>query len=328
MALLALAALLMLTGCRTRTGAGQPTVSAAPAETAGETRGGRTVSDAADPLEQTASTEAGEAGGRTRENPEATRREYDESAPAEILPGTDRLLHGEGEGDGRPGTDPEAADRTDRLREGVADTATRTEASPDAERMGVSEDGEVAESAMTYFTVLLRDRMGSLFECKRVNVYWETAEDRVTVHKTSPEHELILQAGAYDVSARLLPENLRVNDGWVARKNPQVIVKIVDSRVLGRGVTENGGAAAVRGSLLAREGWSAVDAVRKGKVVLLSQELLEAPYLRTAAALIIAKAAYPAEMADVDPAEALRMLAEEAAGTALTGVYFDLGGTE
>ena len=80
--------------------------------------------------------------------------------------------------------------------------------------MGEDPDAEAADSALTYYTVLLQDRMGSLFECQRANVYWETAQDHVTVHKTSPEHALILQSGAYDVSSRLLPENLLVDDGW------------------------------------------------------------------------------------------------------------------
>ncbi len=315
---------LALTGCRTRTGAGSGDATGAPEDN----RPGQAASVTTEPGEAEASAEAAEAGGRTRENPDADRREYDENAPAEIRPGTDHLLHAEGEGDGRPGEDPEADLAADRLREDAADPATRTVAAPDAEQMAVSEDGEMADSAMTYFTVLLQDRMGSLFECKRVNVYWETAADRVTIHRTAPEHALILGAGAYDVSARLLPENLRVDDGWVVRKNPQVIVKIVDGRVLGRSASGTGAAAAVRRSLLSREGWGGIDAVRQGKVVLLSEELLDAPWLQTAAMLLVAKAAYPSEMADVDPEEALRMLAEEATGTALTGVYFDLGGSD
>ena len=212
--------------------------------------------------------------------------------------------------------------RVNQVSETAEETATQTVAAEEAEQMGVSEDAEAADSAMTYFTVLLLDRMGSLFECQRQNVYWETARDHVTIHKTSPEHALILNAGCYDVSARLLPENLRVDDGWVARKNPGVIVKIVDGSVLGGGVGSDRAARALAQSLRGREGWAAIDAVKSGRILLLSQELLEAPYLQTAAMVMIAKTANPALLADVDLDDALRMLMEEATGTLPTGVYF------
>ena len=96
-----------------------------------------------------------------------------------------------------------------RVQEAAEETATQTVPAEEADQMGVDDEAEAADSSMTYFTVLLRDRLNSLFECKRINLYWEEAEDHVTIHKTSLAHRLILDAGAYDVSARLLPENLR-----------------------------------------------------------------------------------------------------------------------
>ena len=62
---------------------------------------------------------------------------------------------------------------------------TRVVAAQEAEQVGVAEDAEEADSAMTYFTVLLRDRLDALYECQRLKVYWETAEDHVTIFKTS-----------------------------------------------------------------------------------------------------------------------------------------------
>ena len=196
------------------------------------------------------------------------------------------------------------------MNEQAEETAVQTVAAESADQMGVSDDADAADSAMTYFTVLLQDRVGSLFECQRLNAYWETAQDHVTIHKSSPEHTLILNAGCYDVSARLLPENLLVDDGWVMRKNPGVIVKLVEDSVL------NGGSAkAVYDSLVNREGWAAIDAVKNGRVLLLSQEMLKAPYLQTAAMVIIARTANPALFSDVNPDEMLQMLMEEATGT-------------
>lgn len=330
-ALILLAVLILtlpLSGCRTRTGGSVPVQTVSPgaseegeAEEAEESPSDNAAGNAPSKQGETDGPENEEAGGWTKENPDASRKEYDENAPAEVVPGTDRLLHGEGEGSGAAITAEENAQAVSRLNGQAEETATQTAAAQEAEEMGVSEDAEQAESAMTYFTVLLQDRMGSLFECQRANVYWETAEDHVTVHRSSMEHSLIQNAGAYDVSARLLPENLKVDDGWVARKNPQVIVKIVDSGVLGGGVHSTGAAKAVYQALCARVGWGNIDAVKNRRILILSRELLEAPYLQLAAMLMIAQTANPDLFSDLDSDQALQMLAEEAAGTLPTGKY-------
>lgn len=320
-----------LSGCRTRTVV-RPPEAASPAGSAGmeaEEKGERLADAAPSEDGEADGRENAEAGGRTKENPDAARKEYDENAPAEVSPGTDRLLHAEGEGGGAAAAaDGGALTAVSRLNDEAGEAATQTVAAQEAEDMGVSEEAEQASSAITYFTVLLKDRTGSLFECQRANAYWETAEDHVTVHKSSAEHTLILSAGAYDVSARLLPENLKVDDGWVARKNPQVIVKIVDGGVLGGGVHSVGAARAALRRLCAREGWERIDAVKNRRVILLSEELLEAPHLQTAALLLIAQTAYPASFSDVDAEQALRMLSEEATGLRPTGIYWFSGGRE
>lgn len=266
--------------------------------------------------------DAGESGGATRENPEASRKEYDESRPAEILPGAEKTVHGGGEGVGLSVPADGAEQTADRLNSEAEKTAAQTVAADEAEQKGVSEDAEEADSAMTYYSVLLRDRMDSLFECQRLTVYWETKEDHVTVFKTSSEHSLILDAGTYDVSARLLESNLRVDDGWIGRKNPGIIVKVTDRSVLGTGVVSADNARRVYADLLKRDGWSALDAVRNSRVLLLSEELLEAPHLQLFAMLLIAKTANPNGFADVSPDEALAMLGEEAAGSIPSGIYY------
>lgn len=317
---------LILTGCRVRTTGSKPgnegTLNKAPAsvdsansdaspEDAPERRG-----EAIDEKND------GSPGNRTKENPDASRKEYDENAPAEIVSGTDRMLHGPGEGNGAAIPDENAQTSVNRLDDQAEDTATQTVAAEQAEKKGVSEDAAEADSAMTYYTVLLQDRMGSLFECQRLNVYWETAEDHVTVFKTSPEHNLILSAGAYDVSSRLLAENLHVDDGWICRKNPGVIVKTVDGSVLGPGVTSDSSARRIYAGLISRENWNQIDAVKNQKVLLLSEELLKAPHLQLAAMLLIAGTANPELFEDTDPDRAIEMLTEEATGSPTVGRYY------
>ena len=328
--------LFLLSGCRVRTttGGGQENT----AVTAGSGLTDRTL-QGEDPPEEAgyeaaresgsdSSGDSGERGGLTRENPDALRKEYDENAPAEIVQGRENRLSAPGEGAGTGRENDESGNSANRLNDRVEETALQTVPAGEAEKTGVSEDAEAADSALTYFTVLLQDRAGSMYECQRANIYWETARDHVTIHKTAPEHTILLTAGGYDVSARLLPENLQVDDGWVVRKNPQAIVKAVDGGILGGSVHSTNAAKAVYQAVLRREGWQAIDAVRNGQVLLLSEELLDEPWLRTAAAVMVARTASPDLFADVDGNEALNMLAEEATGTIPAGIYFYTGREE
>lgn len=187
--------------------------------------------------------------------------------------------------------------------------------------MGTAPEAPDADSAMTYYTVLIRERMGTLFECQKPDIYWETETDYRTVFRTGEETALIRPCGGYSVSARLLEENLTVTPDWVVRKDPGVIVKVTDDRTLGRGVLTPGGAVALRSAICARPDWAGIQAVRNGRVVLISRQLLTTPARRTAAILYIAKAAMPQLMEDVDPDEAFRALAEEENGTVPEGVY-------
>ena len=324
--------MLFLSACRVRTngsGSEQNTFTAAGNNArvgdAEDAAGTDAVSGETQENGETDRQKNGESGTRTKENPDASRKEYDESAPVEIVPGTGRLLYGEGKDNSSGAASDDAEEAGTFLDDQADEPAFQTVAARETENKGISEDADKADSAMTYFTVLLADRGGLLYECQRVNLYWETTEDYVTVHKSSEVHSLILNAGAYDVSARLLPENIRVDDGWVIRKNPQVIVKVVNSSILGSAVSSSAAAKAVYRELFLREGWSGIDAVRNHQVLILSQELLDAPYLQTAAMLMIAKTANPELYADVDLQQALQMLAEEATGAVPYGIYYYSG---
>lgn len=54
--------------------------------------------------------------------------------------------------------------------------------------------------------------------------------------------------------------------------------------------------------------------------------MLDAPYMRLAAMLLIAKTSNPPLFEDVDAASMLTMLAEEATGSIPAGVYYYVGG--
>ena len=238
--------------------------------------------------------------GPVQEDPASQNRIFDEHAPADILDNRDRLLHTEGEGAGLY-TLQEDSLPADRIRDGGDLTARQTVDSQDAERMGISDTAPAAESALTYFTVLLQDRLGTLFECKRLNLYLEMPEDHLTVFRTSPEHAMILECGLYDVSARLLEENLRVDDGWISRKNPDIMVKVVSGPASSRQM-EN---------FRTRPGLQETNALKSGRVLLVSESMFTSPCRQTIVKLKIAAMAYPDLFADTDLNQASRMLMEE-----------------
>ena len=325
--LMLLAGLLLLGGCRVRT---TPDVSAdqgiSQPEKAFSGTEQQTGGAAAKTETLNGEPEEPDSGDRTRDNPESDRKEYDETADAEIIPGASHTAAGEGTGEAA-GSEPADTDRREnQLDDGAQKTATRVVTAGEADRRGVADDAKPAETAADYYRVLLADRLGTLMECQRLYVYWETEPEWRTIYRTSPEHRMILDSGCYDVSGRLTEERLQVDAGWVARKNPDVIVRVVPAGVLGSGVYTAGAAEDIRNGMLRREGWGGIRAVQMGRVVLISREMTEAPHLKLAAELLIAKTAYPELMRDVDVREALKALAEEATGSIPEAMFFYEGG--
>lgn len=317
--LLALA--LLLGGCRTRVVT--PELDSVPVETEQEAPTRETAApvrlDAvAEPELADASEETTDPDAAAERDETSERREFSDSASGELTPDAETPLYAPteqpvavtvaaGENTGAPvNVEAETAELT----------ATETVAAQEAEQLGVGEDGEVAESMQTYYLTLLADRVGPLFECKRMYVYWETESDHTTVHKSSTEHRLILDAGAYDVSAKLLEDALTVDDGWISRKNPDAVVKVAEG-----GALDTGAARALCDELAARPDWSGIGAVRNRQIIVLSKQLLNSQAGRTAAMVYLAKLLYPAQMEDVDANEALRALTREATGSAYNGVY-------
>ena len=290
------ALLLSLSGCRSRTtlaprGADKSAVS----ETTDDVFSGDAQPE-----------NVGETVGETVDDPLADRAEYDETARAELLDNQTRSVHGDGEGGGLPHSQNRAEDSAMQLSGDAALTATRT---------------PVAETAQRYYDALLQSRVQTLFECKKLNVYIETPNEFVTVHKTSDEHALVLAAGGYDVAAKRAENDLTVDGGWVQRKNPDFIVKWVDASVLGENALGTEAAQSVCKNLLTRKGVHELAAARDKRILLLSASLLDTPQLQTAAAVCLAQAMYPDLFADVDAAQAVRQLADES-GVSSGGVWF------
>ena len=221
-------------------------------------------------------------------------------------------VSGEGEGGGLPLTQKDADSRALQLDSAAELAAVKTLPAEEAGRLGVSESAPVAETAQRYYAALLQSRLRTLFECKKQNVYIETQTAFITVYKSSAEHALVLSAGGYDVAGKRMENDLAVDGSWVHRKNPDFIVKFVAASAL------NGD---TLGELLARDGLRETAAAKNGRALLLCESMTDAPQLQTAAALCLAKAMYPDLFADIDAAQAVGQLADEA-GAQTGGPWF------
>ncbi len=316
------AGLLLLSGCRERTTPDLP--STGESRQAGSAAAGQEQADGEPTVAESLSgePEVSDSGEQSRDNPQADRKEYDETADTEIVPGASYTAAGEGAGEAAANETAEADRRESMMDDEAEKSATRIVSAGEAERMGVAEDAKSAKTAADYYRVLLADRLGTLMECERLNVYWETETEWRTVYRKSPEHQMILDGGCYDVSNRLTEERLGVDAGWVARKNPDIIIRVVPAGVLGSGVYSADAAEELRNGMLRREGWGGIRAVQTGRVALIAPEMTEAPHLKVAAELLIAQTAYPKLFGDVDVGEALKAMTEEATGSIPEALFF------
>ena len=178
--------------------------------------------------------------------------------------------------------------------------ATLEEPAEDAGgQSAIAEAGGVV-AIVTDHSALLSQAIGTLFPCQMYYIYAETATDYVTVARSSQIYQLMVNSGGINVSSRLTADNLTVTDGWVINRNPDIIVKFVDGTILGSGVSSIYAAAELRLSIMSRQGWGAIEAVRNNRIILLSEQMPDTDETRLAAKLSISHLMYPTLFSDVD----------------------------
>ena len=225
------------------------------------------------------------------------------------------------EGAGAGGTENIAAVEQENLEE-PEDYITETlEADIGDDEEAAQADTGGALGIIDLYTNLLAEGRGALFECQRVYVYFELIEDYRTVNRSSAEHALIIGAGGYNLAERLRDDMLTVEDSWVIRRNPALIIKVVGADILGAGITDVSAAATMRDSLSARPGWDGVNAVIEGNILLISSQLLATDEGQLIAKLYIARAMYPTLFSDINISAFYQQL-KDAGGTDFTdGIY-------
>ena len=204
-----------------------------------------------------------------------------------------------------------AEEATDRLAETeIVEQESETNPADEGGAVGVIID----ESAQ-----FLRAGLGALYECEKGYVYIEGVADYVTAARGSAMHSLVVEAGGYNVAEKLQGAAPVVEADWVLRKNPNVIVKCVDS--LGAGVTSSAAAQATIALLTSRPGWENIGAVMSRTIVLLSEELLKTEEGRLLAKLYIAEAMYPTLFAQKSIAKIAEELAAAGGKSFMDGLY-------
>lgn len=157
---------------------------------------------------------------------------------------------------------------------------------------------------------------------ERVTVYAEShGGDYVAFGPGSEWHTMIETAGGSNIFADAAKPYTEVDPEVLIERNPQVILK--DARrtpKMGYGVTDTEPMQAYLDEFTARPGWSEIDAVRDGKVYVVSSALGAGP-TKMITILYFAKVLYPERFADIDPDSVLAKYYEKFQGVEFKGMF-------
>ena len=157
---------------------------------------------------------------------------------------------------------------------------------------------------------------------EKVRVYAEHhGKDYMAFGPGSEWHSMIETAGGSNIFADAAKPYTEVDPEVLLERNPQVILKDVRrAPKMGYGVTDTEPVKAYVDEFTARPGWSELDAVRDGKVYVVSSALGAGP-TKIITILYFAKILYPERFADIDPDSLLAEYYEEFQGVELKGVF-------
>lgn len=154
-------------------------------------------------------------------------------------------------------------------------------------------------NALTHYKDIIAARTALIPEEKRMRVYYESYTNYKSVGPGTGGNEDIELAGCINVMAGSRQTYPEVSDEWILEQNPDLIVKTSSTTAgrLGRLVTDDRAARREYERLVSRTGWSGLDAVKNRRLLIISSDLDNS----VTGILAIAKTAYPALFADLDP---------------------------
>ncbi|MDK2888920.1 MAG: iron complex transport system substrate-binding protein [Thermoanaerobacter sp.] len=167
----------------------------------------------------------------------------------------------------------------------------------------------------------VRERTEELGSGQKPKVYWEYSYgDWKTGGPGSGLQPLIEWAGGINIAAELGVANPVVNPEWVAAKNPDVIIKYVGRELSGWTVKDTEKLEELRRQLMSRPGLKNTNAVKHGRVYLISDLITCAPR-GAAGEYYVAKWLHPELFKDIDPEAVHREMLKKFYGEELKGVW-------
>lgn len=192
-----------------------------------------------------------------------------------------------------------------------------------AKIVGQEKKAEEYLAVVDKYRRLLDERLQKVKPEERVRVYLEgRTGDYVTYSKGSGGDERVTLAGGMNVAANEPGKYPRVSPEWVLKKNPQVLIKEIlkDKAPMGYDVTDTKKLEEIRTAIMKRPGWDELEAVKQGRVYLISTELSGSP--RDIVLLCYyAKWFYPELFADLEPQAVCRELLTKFYGLEPKGVW-------
>ena len=180
-----------------------------------------------------------------------------------------------------------------------ADEATVTQPTDDGGQTKPSGEGGSVETITDKYADFLDNGVGQLYPCQVCYIYVEGEDNYQTFSRGSEENKLVLQSGCFNVAEKL-GDNTTVDDSWVIKKNPELIVKFVSTDVLGSTAENTDAAKEICSAIRARPGWDTTRALVDNRILILSRELMDSDAGKLAAKLYIASTLYPTLFSSLD----------------------------
>ncbi|MCX6698425.1 MAG: ABC transporter substrate-binding protein [Methanomicrobiales archaeon] len=159
---------------------------------------------------------------------------------------------------------------------------------------------------------LVKSRVSNVSQVDKPRVYFEGYSDYSAQPGSSGSGLLIRRAGGRNIAENLSVAAPKVNAEWVMTENPDVIIKVVSPTKDGINFTT------IHSQIVSRPGMQNVNAVRNGRVFVISGDVAYGPRFYIGL-LTIAKMLYPDRFRDINPQAALDEYAQRfVVGTNLT----------
>jgi iron complex transport system substrate-binding protein len=168
----------------------------------------------------------------------------------------------------------------------------------DIRKMGVLTGKQERAAAYANFMepqiALVKERTANLTDSQKPTVFWESNMYKLsTVVNGSGGDTLIRMAGGKNIAGNLTSGD--ISNEWVIQQNPSIVIKVGLNYATQANMTET------RKTIMNRTGMPNINAVKNGKVYVISSTLTFGPK-GFIGLLYVAKILHPSRFSDIDPA--------------------------